>query len=91
MSITIELTAEEEARLKAEATRRNLEPAELLHSFISTLKKPMSGADAIAYWEANNLESVFASRSEDSPELARKLREETEQWNLETLQPYQRT
>jgi hypothetical protein len=85
MILTIELTPEEEERLKAEATRRNLEPTELLHSLISTLKKPMSGADAIAYWEANNLESVFATRPEDSPELARKLREETERRDWSAL------
>jgi hypothetical protein len=35
MTITIELTAEEEARLKAKAERAGLNPAELLRQFIS--------------------------------------------------------
>lgn len=78
MTITIELTPEDEARLKAEATRRNLEPAALVHSLISSLQKPMSGAEALAFWEAQDCLGVFADRPQDSPELARKLRKEAE-------------
>ncbi len=79
MTITIELTPEEEARLKSEATRRNLEPVALVHSLITSLQKPMSGAEALAYWEEQDCLGVFADRPEDSPELARKLRQEAEQ------------
>lgn len=78
MTITIELTPEEETRLKAEATRRNLDPADLVHSLISSLQKPMSGAEALAYWEEQDCLGVFADRSEDSPELARRLRQKVE-------------
>lgn len=85
MIITIELTLEEEARLKAEATRRNLEPTALVHSLISTLQKPMSGAEAIAFWEEQDCLDFFADHTEDSIELARKLREGAEKrdWNTQ--------
>ena len=83
MTITIDLTPEEEAHLKAEATRRNLDPKDLVHSLILSLQKPMTGAEAIAFWEEQGCLGVFADCAEDSPEIARKLRQEAERrdWN----------
>ncbi len=79
MTITLALTPTEETRLKAEATRRNLEPTDLLHSYIASLQAPLSGAEALAFWEEQGCLGVFADSLSDSPELARTLRHEAEQ------------
>jgi hypothetical protein len=44
--------------------------------------KPMSGADAIAYWKANNLLGSYGDPAVDSVELARQLRTEAERRSI---------
>jgi hypothetical protein len=47
--------------------------------------QPMTGAQIIVYWEKEGAQGVFADRPEDSPELARILRQEAERrdWSQE--------
>lgn len=79
MTITIELTTEEEARLRLEAEQRGTDLNTLAHDLLSLAATPKltNGRDLLAYWEAHGvLGKVFMDRPEDGPELARKLREE---------------
>lgn len=79
MTITIELTQEEEARFRQEAEQRGTDLATLAHDLISLTITPKltNGRDLLEYWEAHGvLGKVFMDRPEDAPELARKLREE---------------
>ena len=79
MTITIELTPEEEARLEAESKRRGTDVSTLAHDLLSLTLTPnlTNGREIYSYWEAHDLlGKLFTDRTEDAPELARKLREE---------------
>lgn len=79
MTITIELTQEEEAKLRKEAEQRGTDIKTLAHDLLSLNITPklMTGREIYEYWQANDLLcKLFTDRPEDAPELARKLREE---------------
>lgn len=83
MTLTIELTSEQEARLQAAAVQCGVDPAEyakqVLNENLPSL--PVTGAEALAYWKREGARGVYADRHrypEDSPELARKLRQKEE-------------
>ncbi len=79
MTITIELTQEEEAKLRKEAEQRGTDLKTLAHDLLSLNITPKlrSGRELLAYWEEHDLlGKVFMDRPEDGPELARKFREE---------------
>ena len=80
MTLTIELTPEQEARLQAAATANGTDPESVLRDFVETLphdgEKPKTGAEAIAYWEREGLGNPnYGDPSLDSPDLARAIRE----------------
>ncbi len=79
MTITIELTPEEDARLRSKAEERGTDVSTLAHDLLSLTLTPKltNGREIYAYWEAHDLlGKLFTDRTEDAPELARKLREE---------------
>jgi hypothetical protein len=87
MTLTLELTEEEEARLRKKADRAGLAPAAFLLSLIDLAPsdgfetandngKPQSGADLLAELKALNLRPGYGDPSIDSPELARRLRKQ---------------
>lgn len=94
MTLTIELIAEEEARLQTAARQQGIEPADVVVGLVRNLPdeeasvetnteaatvEPMTwGARAIAKMEATNAFGAFDDRPEDSPELARLLRADIE-------------
>ncbi len=82
MTVTIELTAEEEARLTAKAARAGLAPADYLRSVIGddtdTTALPKTGAELAAAIDALNLSGSFGDPAIDSSELARQLRKQAE-------------
>jgi hypothetical protein len=80
MTLTIELTPEQENRLQAAAERRGLEPAEYAQRLLAENlpELPATGAQLLAYWDEEGCLGVFSDRPEDSPELARQLRQNAE-------------
>jgi hypothetical protein len=96
MTLTIELTPEEEAELRRRAKEEGLTQEAWMHQLLrerltgprlpeaigekagANPAKPMTGAEALAFWKETGAQGVFADRPEDSPELARKLRKEAE-------------
>ena len=89
MTITLELTPEQEARLRAKAERSGQDLtdyalARLLDSELSAdipagepaekVTEPMTGAEILAYWEREGCLGVFADDPRDSVEIARELR-----------------
>jgi hypothetical protein len=81
MTLTIELTPEQEARLKEKAQARGQAAEEYAAALLADdlEPRPTTGAEAIAYWRKKGiLGRLFADRPEDSLELARKLRQEAE-------------
>ena len=81
MTLTLELTPEQEAALQAQATAAGIDATEyaqrLLASDLVTERRPMTGAEALAFWEREGLRGVFADRP-DSQTFARQLREAEE-------------
>lgn len=82
MTIMLELTAEEEARLSARAQEEGCDlPAYVRRilgiSAATSLhdQKPKTGADLLATLKSLNLPPGYGDPSIDSPELARRLRE----------------
>ena len=78
MTLTIELTSEQEARLAERARQEGL-PAEeyARRRLLADLTRPMSGAEALEYWRKEGVLGLFADRP-DSPEYARELRRQAE-------------
>lgn len=85
MTITIELTQDEERRV-AEARSRGLDVDALLKGLIGALPAPpaietvpraTTGAEAIAFWQREGVFGLFADRP-DSAEFARQLRRQAE-------------
>ncbi len=87
MILTLHLTPEQEKRLEREAALKGVAPENVIGQLIDDYlpAKPMSGTEALAYWERTGALGVFADRPEDSPELARKFRKqgETRDWTGE--------
>jgi len=86
MTVTVELTAEQEALLRKHARAARMTPADYVRSLIveqpvPRARKRMSGAEALVFWRTCGLLGLF-SGGPDSPELARRLRRsaETRQW-----------
>ena len=76
MTLTMELTEEQEKRLAAQANGKSLEQfaKEIL---AEVAERPMTGAELVAYWEREGLVGIFKD-APDSPEFARQLRESAE-------------
>lgn len=85
MTLTIDLTPETEARLKAEAKRRGLNQTDMARQLIEESLNVTTGADALAFWKQKEVLGTFADRQESSENLARKLRQEAESrgWSAE--------
>ncbi len=83
MTITLELTPEEETRLVQKAEEAGITPAAYLLNLINSDKQArrMTGKEAIEYWRRVDALGVFTDEA-DSPELARELRTgaETRRW-----------
>ena len=80
MTLTIELTPEEEARLQQEAERAGTTPEEYAHLLLSEdlvgPSLPMTPAQALAYWKREGLLGSYGDPTLDAQQLARKLRRE---------------
>ncbi|MBM3495089.1 MAG: hypothetical protein FJX72_12340 [Armatimonadetes bacterium] len=80
MSITVDLTPDQEKRLRRRARAARMAPADYVRDLILRQPDavrptiPMSNAEFFAYWEANDALGAFAD-GPDSPELARQLRQ----------------
>ena len=79
MTIVLEIDPDVEARLREGAARAGVDETDYARGLIEEgLKtRPMTGAEALEYWEKQGVRGVFAGR-EDSPELAQRLRAEEE-------------
>ena len=76
MTLAIELTDEEEARLAKLAGNTPL--SEFVHETLRDLANcPKNGADALAYWKREGITGIFQDRA-DSPEFASELRRAAE-------------
>jgi hypothetical protein len=79
MTLTIELTPEQEAALQAQAQAAGMEASEyareLLASDLASARRPMTGAEMIAHWEQEGVIGSYGDPDVDSPELARRIRE----------------
>ena len=82
MAITLELPAELERELADEAAHLGLSLAEYAARVLATGRisrhKPQTGAELVAYWQA---EGLIGTRSDitDSQQHARRLRDQAEQ------------
>ncbi len=77
MTLTIELTTEEEARLRQAAQRAGLDETEYLRGLIEALPleaMPTNGAELVDYWTRHGLIG-YRSDITDSQLYARNLRE----------------
>jgi len=86
MTITIDLTPDEEARLSKRAAAAGLAPERYLRSLIADVapepaSKLRNGAELIAFLEANKLFGPYGDPTLDSSELAVKLRKDAETRN----------
>lgn len=79
MTITLELEPEIEARLRENAARAGMDETEYAKRLIEVVlvERPMTGAEALAYWDRMGVRGVLAGRP-DSPEFARQLRAQEE-------------
>lgn len=80
MTLTIDLTPEEETRLREIARSQGLDAEELVAQAIKRLipaRTPMTGAEIAAYWEREGAVPLWQDRA-DSPELAREFRRKAE-------------
>ena len=96
MTLTLELTPEQEQRIEAEAGRRNMDAASYAKALLfeeedskhrsqvaaQAAEEQWSGADLVAYWER---EGVIGSRPDitDSLEHARAIRRKAERRSRE--------
>lgn len=79
MTLTIELTPEQEARLRAEAAARGIDPESVLRGLVETLPPPTWGARAVDRWKQSGLLGVYGDMSKDAPVYARELRAQVEE------------
>ncbi len=83
MTLTIELTMEQQERLNAEAQARGTDAEAVLRDLVETLPArstiPKSwGARVLEEWRAAGVIGPYGDPSQDSPETARALRERLE-------------
>lgn len=87
MTLTIELTPEQEARLLTEAERAGKAPAAVLVALLDALPAETPaptetwGARVAAELQAEGIIGMWADRTEDTLDLARQLREQAETRN----------
>lgn len=86
MTLTINLSADEEARLQREAEAQGVEAEELARRLIdqglpSEEPRPKTGREALAYWRRKGALGLFADRG-DTQTVAEELRRNasTRQW-----------
>lgn len=81
MTLILELTPEQEGHLHARAAQRGMNAAEYVLDLIrrepADKHKPLTGQEAIAFWERAGVLGLFADRP-DSPTFARELRQRAE-------------
>ena len=78
MTLTIDLTPEQEARLQERARQEGLPAEEYARQrLLADLSRPRTGAEALEYWRREGVLGLFADRP-DSPEYARQLRRQAE-------------
>ena len=79
MTLTIELTPELEARLRAEAGARGIDPESVLRGLVESLPPPRTwGARAVERWKQAGLLGAYGDMSKDAPVYARELRAQVE-------------
>jgi len=84
MTLTIELTAEEEARLQAAARQQGIAPADVVISLVRNLpdeevadaESKTWGAKVIEQWRRDGVVGLFTDRPGDALEVAHNLRDE---------------
>jgi hypothetical protein len=79
MTLTVELTPEQQSVLEQEAAARGLEPEEYARYLIEAGlgSRKLTGAEAMAHWEREGVLGTFQDRP-DSPDFARELRRQAE-------------
>ena len=83
MTLTIDLTPEQQAVLEANASARGMELPEfvrlrLLENGSAGMQKPKTGAELAARIRELKLSGNYGNPGLDAPELARKIRKEAE-------------
>ena len=83
MTLTLNLTDEEEMRLLAMAQRAGLDPESLIKRLIdespdNTDMLPKSPADALTYWRSHGVLGSYGDPSVDSTALATEIRSKSE-------------
>jgi hypothetical protein len=83
MTLTIELTRDQEARLQAEASATGSDPQTVLRNYVDTLPAPgvpsgSWGASVVDKWRREGLLGAYGDMNKDSPEAARELRAKVE-------------
>ena len=89
MTVTLDLTAEEEARLRSDAAAAGInDPAQYVQRLTDTAPhrtgRAKTGAEVWAELEAMNLPAGYGDPAIDSPELARQLAARFSRPNRET-------
>lgn len=89
MTLVVDLTPEEETRLKRAAETRGVAEVEVVRELVRTLPdatgvQPTSGREVLEIARAEGLLGVFADQP-DSPEFARQLREQLQSERQITL------
>lgn len=83
MTLTIDLTPDQQAALEAEATARGIDLPELVRRRLTgdTPKSGMTPREILAYWAEDQSPSVFGRTNEDAVTIARRLRQQAERRN----------
>jgi hypothetical protein len=85
MTLTLDLPPDLEARVKSEAARRGMSPAdcvlEVLGAAMPDVPMPATPAELVDHWEQEGVLGIWADRTDipDCPEYARQLRRQAEQ------------
>lgn len=76
MTLTIELTREQEQRLRDLATATHQPVETYLQNLIAQqLAQPLTGAEMVEYWQREGLLGSYGDPAVDSLELARQIRD----------------
>jgi hypothetical protein len=80
VTLSIDLTPDQEARLQAEATAHGMALTEFarLRLLESARKPTMTPREILAYWAEDDSPSVYGRTGEDAATIARRLRLEAE-------------